>query len=71
MKEDLSHTRWSNAMLEEIHALGENYTWDLVDLPEGKKSIGSKWVITVKIIMMVLWKDLWLKGMLRLMGWII
>ena len=49
MKEDLSHTRWSNAMLEEIHALGENYTWDLVDLPEGKKSIGSKWVITDKI----------------------
>lgn len=36
-------------MLEEIHALEENQTWDLVDLPEGKKSVGCKWVFTVKV----------------------
>lgn len=27
-KETLNHPRWSNAMLDEIHALDENHTWD-------------------------------------------
>ena len=37
-------------MLEEIHALDENQTWDLVDLAKGKKALGCKWVIVVKVI---------------------
>jgi hypothetical protein len=35
---------WINAMDEEIEFIEKNDTWDLVDLPEGKKSIGVKWV---------------------------
>ncbi|KAK2998527.1 hypothetical protein RJ639_023483 [Escallonia herrerae] len=48
VKEALSHPGWHNAMLEEIQALDDNHTWDLVNLPEGKKAVGCKWVNTVK-----------------------
>ena len=37
-------------MLDEIHVLEENHTWDLVDLPIGKKPVGCKWVFTVKVM---------------------
>ncbi|OIT02030.1 putative mitochondrial protein, partial [Nicotiana attenuata] len=49
VKEALNHPKWSDAMLEEIHALEDNHTWDLVDLPKGKKPVGYKWVFTVKV----------------------
>ncbi|OIT33138.1 putative mitochondrial protein, partial [Nicotiana attenuata] len=49
VKEALNHPGWSKAMLEEIHALEKNHTWDLVDLPSGKKAVGCKWVFTVKV----------------------
>ena len=35
-------------MVEEMKALQKNSTWDLVELPEGKKTVGCKWVFTVK-----------------------
>ena len=35
-------TQWNDAMLEEINAHLENRTWDIVELPSGKKAIGSK-----------------------------
>ena len=35
---------WSVAMEEEMHALEENETWDLVDAPKGVKPIGCRWV---------------------------
>lgn len=46
--EALSHPGWRNAMIEEMNALDGNDTWNLVNLPIGKKAIGSKWVFTVK-----------------------
>ncbi|OIT33895.1 hypothetical protein A4A49_63580, partial [Nicotiana attenuata] len=51
VKEALNHPGWSDAMLEEteIHALEDNHTSDLVDLPKGKKPVGCKWVFTVKV----------------------
>lgn len=39
---------WRNAMCHEIAALEKQRTWDLVDLPEGKVSIGCKWVYKLK-----------------------
>ena len=36
-------------MIEEMDALIDNCTWDLVCLPAGKKAIGCYWVFIVKI----------------------
>lgn len=36
-------------MDKEIKDLVANHTWDLVDLPLGKKPIGNKWVYQVKL----------------------
>ena len=40
--------KWMNAMEEEIDALAENQTWDLVKLPKGKNVVGCKWVYKTK-----------------------
>jgi hypothetical protein len=39
---------WHKAALDEIQALIENGTFDLVQLPPGRKAIGSRWVFKVK-----------------------
>lgn len=49
VREALSHQGWRSAMIEEMDALDKNGTWDLVDLPTGKKAIGCKWVFNVKV----------------------
>ena len=33
---------WKKAMVEEIDALDKNEAWDLVELPTGRKFVGSK-----------------------------
>ena len=40
--------RWMGAMVEEMESLHENQTWELAQLPEGKKAIGCKWVYKKK-----------------------
>ena len=40
--EATNDTNWRAAMEEEMHALAENDTWDLVDAPKGVKPIGIK-----------------------------
>lgn len=40
---------WIEAMNKELLALSNNNTWELTDLPKGKKAIGSKWVYKVKL----------------------
>ena len=35
-------------MQEEMRALKKNDTWDFVDLPNGKRAVGCKWVFTIK-----------------------
>lgn len=47
--EALNHSGWRDAMIDEINALDHNNTWELVELPVGKKAIGCKWVFTVKV----------------------
>ncbi|MCO5582384.1 hypothetical protein L7F22_036279 [Adiantum nelumboides] len=46
--EAIGNMKWEQAMEEEMVALDVNETWELVPLPEGKKSIGCKWVYKVK-----------------------
>lgn len=51
MEEALSgeHAReWQAAADVEYCSLLENETWDLVELPRGRKPIGCKWVFKVK-----------------------
>ena len=38
----LAHLGWRSAMIEEIDALTDNGTWDLVRLPARKKAIGCR-----------------------------
>ncbi|CAN6485219.1 unnamed protein product [Victoria cruziana] len=35
-------------MSDELSALENNNTWEIVDLPPGKKSIGCRWIFKVK-----------------------
>ncbi|CAL9003822.1 unnamed protein product [Prunus brigantina] len=35
-------------MVEEMKALQANGTWDMVNIPNEKRTVGSKWVFTVK-----------------------
>ncbi|CAL1370826.1 unnamed protein product [Linum trigynum] len=43
-----SDPRWNKAIKEEWDALEDNKTWEIVDLPAGKTTIGSKWVYKTK-----------------------
>ena len=43
-----SNHLWQQAMKEELDALYKTRTWDLVDLPSGKSTIGCKWVYKIK-----------------------
>lgn len=39
---------WPNATNEEYIAIERDTTWELKDLPDGKNSMGLKWVIKTK-----------------------
>jgi len=39
---------WYNAMKEEMNSIKSNEVWDLVELPNGAKAIGCKWVFKTK-----------------------
>ena len=41
-------SEWEGAMATEMQALKENDTFELTNLPPGRKAIGGKWVYTVK-----------------------
>ena len=40
--------QWTKAAEEEIEAHSQNGTWELADLPAGRRAIGSRWVFKVK-----------------------
>lgn len=47
-----SHSSWGGwciVMIEEMNALDDNSTWDLVSLPVGKKTIRYEWVFVIKV----------------------
>jgi hypothetical protein len=47
-KEAAEDANWRTKMEEEMHALAENETSDLVDAPKGVKLIGCRWVYKIK-----------------------
>ena len=40
--------KWEEGMKEEMDSLVNNHTWDLVQLPAGKRAIHNKWVYRLK-----------------------
>jgi hypothetical protein len=46
--QSVESAKWKEAMDEEMKSLHKNQTWDLVQLPKGKKTIGCKWVYAKK-----------------------
>ena len=49
--EDATHaTRWKKTMKEEFNSLQKNNTWELVDLPPGRKLVQCKWVFKTKFV---------------------
>lgn len=45
---DEDKQKWIEAADEEINSLRKLKTWDLVQLPEGKNTVESKWVFKIK-----------------------
>lgn len=48
IQEALSQEKWNKAVMEEVQALEKNQTWEYTSLPEGKKSVGCRWIFSVK-----------------------
>ncbi|KAG8479441.1 hypothetical protein CXB51_029725 [Gossypium anomalum] len=46
--ESLESDKWKSAMDEEMQSLRKNNTWELAQLPKGKRAIGCKWVFAKK-----------------------
>nr|GEY56796.1 uncharacterized mitochondrial protein AtMg00810-like [Tanacetum cinerariifolium] len=40
--------KYTDAMNQEMDALLRNGTWEIVELPEGRKAVGSKWIYKIK-----------------------
>jgi hypothetical protein len=41
-------SKWLEAMKDEMNSLHLNETWDLVELPKGKKALKNRWVFVLK-----------------------
>ncbi|KAH9666171.1 retrovirus-related pol polyprotein from transposon RE1 [Citrus sinensis] len=48
VQEALKDPKWKAAMNDEMRSLQKNQTWELVDLPPGKKLVGCRWIYTIK-----------------------
>ena len=48
IQEVLDDPNWKPTVMEEMNAPRHNGTWEIVDLPKDKKTVGCKWVFTIK-----------------------
>nr|GEX37848.1 putative RNA-directed DNA polymerase [Tanacetum cinerariifolium] len=48
IEQALKSRKWKKAMKEEMKALTKNNTWEKYVLPPGKKTVGFRWVFTIK-----------------------
>ena len=46
--ENQEYKKWLGAMDSEMQSMYDNQVWTLVDLPEGGKTIGYKWIFKLK-----------------------
>jgi hypothetical protein len=46
--DDIESDKWKTKMKEEMDSLEKNRSWDIVELPKGRKVVGCKWVAKVK-----------------------
>ena len=47
-KDDTHSRKWLSAMQDEMDSLHENHTYELVELPKGKRALRNKWVYKLK-----------------------
>lgn len=48
LEDACENKNWVDAMNVEMEALEKNNTWELVNLPSGKKPVGCRWVYSIK-----------------------
>ena len=48
VQEALNSKPWKDAINEELQALEKNKTQEVMDLPKGKKTVGCRWIYTIK-----------------------
>lgn len=48
VEDSLKDPKQSKAMEAKMEALEKNHTWELAQLPQGKRTMGCKWIYTVK-----------------------
>ncbi|KAK1653336.1 hypothetical protein QYE76_071141 [Lolium multiflorum] len=44
----LNSSKWQIAMEDELKSMGSNDVWDLVEVPDGAKRVGCKWIYKTK-----------------------
>ncbi|GJZ07010.1 putative RNA-directed DNA polymerase [Tanacetum coccineum] len=47
-KDSIHDNNWIEAMNNEMEALNRNQTWEITDLPKGRRPIGCKWIYKIK-----------------------